>query len=246
MQGYVPARDEAFAESRKCFRELEEWAASEEAAGLQHAELEEQLDVRGRELMRQLFQDRLNATAAAEERRHDVTGEDGIVRTRAERGRERPLMTKFGQVTVSRIAYRSPGRPNVHPADAALNLPVEKHSHGLRKLAAIEAARGSMEAACAAVTRATGVRIGKRQAEGLIRRAAAGRGRVLPVARGPAGAGRAPAGADLRREGHRDAAGRAAARYREGRCRRGGQAGHPPVARGEERPQADGRAGLRL
>ena len=35
--------------------------ASEEAAGLQHAELEEQLDVRGRELLRQLFQDRLDA-----------------------------------------------------------------------------------------------------------------------------------------------------------------------------------------
>ena len=172
MQGYVPARDEAFAESRKCFGELEEWAASEEAAGLQHADLEEQLEVRGRELMRQLFQGRLNAAAAAEERRYDVAGEDGVVRTRAERGRERPLMTKFGQVTVPRIAYRSPGRPNVHPADAALNLPEEKHSHGLRKLAAIEAARGSMEAACAAVTRATGVQIGKRQAEGLVRRAA--------------------------------------------------------------------------
>ena len=172
MQGYVPARDEAFAESRKCFGELEVWAASEEAAGLQHADLEEQLEVRGRELLRRLFQDRLNAAAAAEERRYDVTGEDGVVRTRAERGRERPLMTKFGQVTVPRIAYRSPGRPNVHPADAALNLPEEKHSHGLRKLTAIEAARGSMEAACAAVTRATGVQIGKRQAEGLVRRAA--------------------------------------------------------------------------
>jgi hypothetical protein len=173
MQGYVPAQDEAFAESRKCFGELEEWAASEGAAGLRHADLEEQLEVRGRELMRQLFQDRLNAAAAAEERRYDVTGEDGVVRTRAERGRERPLMTKFGQVTVPRIAYRSPGRPNVHPADAALNLPEEKHSHGLRKLAAIEAARGSVDAACAAVTRATGVRVGKRQAEGLVRRAAA-------------------------------------------------------------------------
>ena len=76
-----------------------------------------------------------------------------MVRTRAERGRERPLVTKFGQVTVSRIAYRSPGRPNVHPADAALNLPEEKHSHGLRKMAAIESARGAMEAAGAAITR---------------------------------------------------------------------------------------------
>jgi hypothetical protein len=173
MKGYVPGLDEAFAESGKCFRELEDWMASEEAARLQHGELEEQLDVRGRELLRQLFQDRLDLTSAREERRHDVTGEDGVRRTRAERGRSRPLVTRFGQVTVSRIAYRSPGRPDVHPLDAALNLPEEKHSHGLRKLAAVEAARGSIEAAGAAVTRATGVKIGKRQLEELARRAAA-------------------------------------------------------------------------
>ena len=45
MQGYVPAQDGAFAESRRCFGELEVWMASEEAAGLQHGELEDQLDV---------------------------------------------------------------------------------------------------------------------------------------------------------------------------------------------------------
>jgi hypothetical protein len=173
MQGYVPGQEGAFGESRKCFGELEDWLASEEVAGLQHGELEEQLDVRGRALLRQLFQDRLDLTAAREERRQDVTGPDGVVRTRAERGRARPLVTRFGQVTVSRIAYRSPGRGNVHLLDAALNLPEEKHSHGLRKLAAVEAARGSIEAAGAAVVRATGVRIGKRQLEELARRAAA-------------------------------------------------------------------------
>src|SRR5512140_603002 len=173
MQGYVPGPDGAFARSGECYAELEEWLASEDTAGLQHGELEEQLDVRGRELLRRLFQDRLDLTAAREVRRLDVTGEDGVVRTRAEKGRTRPLVTKFGQVTVSRIAYRSPGRPNVHPLDAELNLPEEKHSHGLRKLAAIESARGSVEAAGAAVTRATGVRIGKRQLEELARRAAA-------------------------------------------------------------------------
>ena len=172
MQGYVPGPDGAFAQSRECYAELEEWLASD-AAGLQHGELEEQLDVRGRELLRRLYQDRLDLTAAREVRRHDVSGEDGIPRTRAEKDRTRPLVTKFGQVTVSRIAYRVPGRPNVHPLDAELNLPGEKHSHGLRKLAAIESARGSAEAAGAAVTRATGVTIGKRQLEELARRAAA-------------------------------------------------------------------------
>jgi hypothetical protein len=154
------------------FAETEEWLAGE-AAGLQHAELEEQLDARGRELVRRLFQGHLDLLAVREERRDDVAGEDGVVRTRAERGRTRPLVTKFGQVSVSRIAYRSPGRPNVHLLDAMLNLPEEKHSHGLRKMAAVEAARGSMEAAGAAITRAAGVTIGKRQVEELARRCAA-------------------------------------------------------------------------
>ena len=68
--------------------------------------------------------------AAREVRRHDVTGGDGVRRTRAEKGRTRPLVTRFGQVTVSRIAYRSPGRPHVHLLDQALNLPEESRPQG--------------------------------------------------------------------------------------------------------------------
>ena len=173
MQEYAPVPgDDAFTQARECYAGLEDWLASQDAAGLQHAELEEQVGVRGREVLRLLFQGHLDLLAGREVRRHDVTGEDGVLRTRAEKGRERPLATKFGQVTVSRIAYRAPGAPNVHPLDAALNLPGEKHSHGLRKLAAVEAVRGSHEGAAAAVTRATGVKIGKRQAEELVLRAA--------------------------------------------------------------------------
>jgi len=91
----------------------------------------------------------------------------------AEDGHERGLATRFGQVTVTRIAYRARGQSNLHPADAALNLPVEKHSHGLRKLAAIEAARGSFADTATAIERATGVRLGRRQVEQLAARAAA-------------------------------------------------------------------------
>ncbi len=173
MQEYAPVPgDDAFTQARECYAGLEDWLASEDAAGLQHAELEEQVGVRGRELLRLLFQGHLDLLAGREVRRHDVTGADGVLRTRAEKGRERPLATKFGQVTVSRIAYRAPGVPNVHLLDAALNLPEEKHSHGLRKLAAIEAVRGSHVGAAAAITRATGVKTGKRQVEELVLRAA--------------------------------------------------------------------------
>lgn len=83
-----------------------------------------------------------------------------------------PLATVFGQLTVTRMAYRAPGAVNVHPADAELNLPEEKQSHGLRKLAAAESVRGSFEGAAAAIARSTTVKMGKRQVKEPARRAA--------------------------------------------------------------------------
>jgi hypothetical protein len=173
MQEYAEPASAAFAQSRAYHGELEEWLSGEEAGRLRHADLEEQLQDRGRELLRRLHQGHLDLLAAREDRRDGVRGPDGIARTRAEKGHHRPLATVFGQVTVSRMAYRAPGAANVHPLDEALNLPEEKQSHGLRKLAAIESARGSFGEAAAAITRATGAKTGKRQVEELARRAAA-------------------------------------------------------------------------
>jgi hypothetical protein len=75
------------------------------------------------------------------------------------------LETVIGPVRIERLAYRAPGVGNLHPADAALNLPVERHSHGLRKLSALEGPRGSFDGAVDAIWRQTGQRLGKRQAE---------------------------------------------------------------------------------
>lgn len=174
MSGYAPQRRGVeFAQSRACFAELEGWLSGGEAAALSHAELEEQLDAAGRELLRRLHQDHLDLRAARERRRERVAGADGIARTRVEAGHRRRLASVFGEVTVTRMAYRAPGAANLHPADAGLNLPEERHSHGLRRLAAIESARGSFASAAQAIGRATGVVVGKRQVEQLARRAAA-------------------------------------------------------------------------
>ncbi|MGH9156745.1 MAG: hypothetical protein ACRD1K_13125 [Acidimicrobiales bacterium] len=81
-------------------------------------------------------------------------------------------MTIFGEVAVERLACRHRGHPNLYPADAALNLPQERHSHGLRRLVAAEASRGSFEEASGAVQRATRVHVAKRQVEALASRAA--------------------------------------------------------------------------
>jgi hypothetical protein len=140
---------------------------------LAHAELEERLSADMREVVRQLFQDHLDLRAGHEERSDSVADASGVVHGAVEAGHERSLVTLFGEVIVDRLAYRRRGQANLHPADAALNLADERHSHGLRRLAAEESSRGSFDEAAAAIVRATGQHIAKRQVEQLARRAAA-------------------------------------------------------------------------
>jgi hypothetical protein len=174
MPGYASAGGQAaFTASYTVFDGLVAWLGGDQSAGMTHAQVEERLHTEGLGLLRQLLQDSLDLRAVREQRLPGVIDVDGGRRGRAEGGHVRQLATRFGQVSVTRIAYRAAGRSNLHPADAVLNLPVEKHSHGLRKLAAIEAARGSFADAAAAVERVTGVRLGRRQVEGLAARAAA-------------------------------------------------------------------------
>jgi hypothetical protein len=162
-----------FETSRECFEQAVAWLEGADVAGLSHGELEDQLDVRGRELLRRLLQDHLCLRARTEPRLAEVVDADGVAHRRAEAGHARALGSIFGPVQVARLAYRHPGHTNLHPADAVLNLPLERHSHGLRRLAALEASRGSFEEAAAGIDRATGQRIGKRQVEQLAARAAA-------------------------------------------------------------------------
>jgi hypothetical protein len=117
--------------------------------------------------LRRLLDHHLALRALPEQRLERVTGEEGVIRTRVESGHARALETVFGTVSVERLAYRAPKIGNLHPADAALNLLVERHSHGLRKLAGVEAARGSFDDAVEAIERSTGQRLGKRQVEEL-------------------------------------------------------------------------------
>jgi hypothetical protein len=162
----TPTGQAAFAAAEACFATIEGWLAGDDSNGLEHAELEQQLGARGRELLRLLFQDHVDLRALREGRL-EVADVNGTYRTRVETGHDRGLATIFGEVTVTRLAYRAVGQANLHPADAVLNLPVQKHSHGLRQLAAIESSRGSFEGAVDAIERASGQHLGKRQVEDL-------------------------------------------------------------------------------
>jgi hypothetical protein len=162
----------AFADSSARFSAMVDFLSGEQAVGMTHAELEDRLHSDGMRLLCQLLQDSLDLRASREQRLGEVADTDGRLRRWAERARERTLATRFGEVVVRRIAYRARQRADLHPADGVLNLPTEKHSHGLRRLAAAEAARGSFADAAAAIERATTVRVGKRQVEALATAAA--------------------------------------------------------------------------
>ncbi|MEU9887740.1 hypothetical protein [Sphaerisporangium sp. NPDC051011] len=121
-----------------------------------HDRLEEVLAEQGRELLRQLLQAHLDLRAERERQSVEcargqgttaLAGADQMVRRRVESGHHRQLTTIFGTMTVTRCAWRSPGAPNLDPADAQLSLPVGRHSHGLARAAVTEAVRGSFDAA---------------------------------------------------------------------------------------------------
>ena len=166
------AEGDVFAASRERFDEMVSFLHAEQAGALEHAELETRLDAQGRELLRQLMQDHLDLRAAREQRLPEVRDVHEVAHTAVEAGHHRGLHTIFGELDVARLAYRARAAENLYPADAALNLPAERHSHGLRRLAAIEASRGSYEDTVDAIERASGQRLGKRQVEGLAARAA--------------------------------------------------------------------------
>ena len=150
---------------------------------------------RGRELLRELVQLSLDTQAEREVRQPQVTGQDGVRRARAERGHDRPVVTRLGQVRVRRIAYRSGvrGAGSLFPRDAVLNLPPLGYSWGLQQLAEMFCRAVSYEQAHEFVLAATGVAIGKRQLEQITVAAAADAERFyqdrLQDRGGPAGAG---------------------------------------------------------
>jgi hypothetical protein len=145
-----------------------------DATGWTHAELEEHLEVAGRDLLRLVLQDHLDLRAQRQEKQVRagagpvVVRPDGQVRPWRETGHQRWLATVFGLVRVTRVAHRGRGACNIHPADNALSLPAGRHSAGLRRLAVTEAVRGSFDQAHDAIERRCGNVLGKRRLEELV------------------------------------------------------------------------------
>ena len=99
---------EAFDESRAAFEGIVGWLDGDGVGAMAHGDVEGELDRRGRELLRQMFQDHLDRRAQREER-VEVIDAAGVTRPNVERGHSRGLATIFGAVRVERLAYRQRG-----------------------------------------------------------------------------------------------------------------------------------------
>jgi hypothetical protein len=161
-----PVHDQA----RNNFEHIIGYMDSEEACSMTHSDLERELEKKGRELMRILLQEHLEARGPGQ-CEQPVRGADGIERSRT-RHQERKLETVFGTVSVERVGYGQEGTESLHPLDAELNLPDERYSLELRRRVAEEAAKSSFDETLESIGKSTGGHVPKRQVEELVMRAA--------------------------------------------------------------------------
>jgi hypothetical protein len=90
---------DGFAGARERFETILSWLDGGPSTLLDHGELERQLDIEGRRLLRQLLHDHLDLRGMREIR-VKVRDADGNRRSRVETGHTRGLATIFGQVIV--------------------------------------------------------------------------------------------------------------------------------------------------
>lgn len=159
-----------FGRARMHAKQVEDRLLGDEMTKKSHSDLEAFCEAHGREWARCMLEEHLELRAALE-KRVEVTGADGVER-RSARDSLRHLETVLGTVAVPRRAYQSPGSTDLHPMDAALNLPRELFSHGVRRMVAKEVSRASFDEVVEIVADYGGAVIAKRQVEELAVRAA--------------------------------------------------------------------------
>jgi hypothetical protein len=171
MEAHAVAVEKPFASAREQFEGIVVWLDSDEARAMNHREVEDALEAKGRELLRRLYQSHLDLRGPAAIL-GPVVGSDGVARGQRRTGEERSLRVVFGDVTVPRTACMARGATRLYPADAELNLPAEVYSHGVQRRVAEEAAKNSFDEVVESMARHTGAHVPKRQAEQLCATAA--------------------------------------------------------------------------
>jgi hypothetical protein len=141
---------------------------SHAAQHLDHGQVEQFLETEGRALLRRLFQGHLDHRAAHEPNWESLEGKDHVIRNHHRQGCATHLDTLFGDVIVTRRSYGARGVPSLFALDAALNLPPDTYSDGLRRHLAHNVALMRFDDATERMAQTTGGHSPKRQSEQVV------------------------------------------------------------------------------
>ena len=151
------------------FRELERFLSEAGEAHLGLSELERGAERRGRELLRLSLQAHLDSRGDGDVGEALLlTEQGGEIRLTHKRQHTRSLITIFGCVQLTRVAYSARGRASIHPFDAELQLPGRSYSYELARRLCKGAVLGPFEEAVALIEELCGVKVPKRSAQQIV------------------------------------------------------------------------------
>jgi hypothetical protein len=148
------------------FREMLTWTA-QDAGSRDHGERETVIAESGRELQRRLLESTFTIDCAREQRVQQVTSAAGIRHGTVEKGHDRGVVSIFGPVRATRLAYRNRREASLYPADARWALPDDPYTLGMRALTAYHLAEGGYGQAQDVIEARTGVKVSRAQLAGL-------------------------------------------------------------------------------
>jgi hypothetical protein len=175
-----------FCQARFAFGQLEAFLTSDQANLQSEAHVEEQIQQRGREILRLLLEAHLRQrgtgdvgaairvfSPAPTDAGQDAALGQSAVRHGNRRRHGLTLRTGLGEVTLTRTGYAAAGARSVHPLDEQLQLPARCFSYPLQERLVRQAVQGPFAEAVADLERDTGVRLSKRSVEQVVAEAAA-------------------------------------------------------------------------
>lgn len=156
-------------DANRAFHNLEQWLASPGTLASPLHLVEQQQDLKGREVQRLLLQSHVDL------RGHGDIGPalrlaqgDSVSLFTHPRLQRRTLKTVFGEIDIDRMAYRCQGKPSIHPLDESLQLPARSFSYELQKRLIKAAIQGPFREATARVLESSGITIHNHSLEPLL------------------------------------------------------------------------------
>jgi len=135
MAAQSTAKVDRFCKARERFGDLIAWLSGADAP-MDHATTEEEIAERGREILLNLCQGRLDLLSAGEV---TLAAVEAVPEGTNVRACGRVFESRFGRVRFRRLGYKTGNAARQFPLDRPMNLPAGMCSHSLRRFAAEEA-----------------------------------------------------------------------------------------------------------